>query len=589
MLRGHVRDEVVLEGRIVTERWAISKLLTSEGEIDAVLILDSDAGLQCLDPTARSGIEGLLSRAPVDHDGTGKPIFARLGRGTPVDLAITVRTLLRQNELAVAILLDDLDVLFDASDEQARRAIALLRHAASEAECIKGRGPQAPRNVLIALDEPTNAVSCELARLPGVRVLQIAPPDRDTRTAVLTRMAPGFYGMDRHDPEAVAGLQLLADRMVDASVRELEQLRRLSHETRTPPRRPATLLTKLRTRAGLNPVLRVGVENVMRALEESVVGQPTALAKLRTLLEQACSPSAVRPYASVSTKPMMVVVAFGPAGVGKTETARTLARVLFGSENACISIDCGQYANSHDVARLTGAPPGYVGHESGGELTGPLRRGPAVVLFDEIEKPKHGELAKLLLSILEEGRLTDGRGETVTFEQSIVILTTNLGSEELHARYEACELPPTAQFLKELDQVVRDRISKAENGGMGRPELLSRVRNDLVPYDYLRDEALHALTKKYCANTAANLGDEFDVALTVDSERFAEEFAEKLAGRRGHGSWDGRAVERLTREHLEQPLRGQLRSFSGVAARVIPDGTGQATIIGSTGRRRSRG
>jgi hypothetical protein len=280
VLGGHLRDEVLLAGKIVTERWALTRVLTNEGGLQAVVFVDAASGVHCPDANVRERVEDALRLMPVGHDSAGEPIPARLGTGTPVDLANAVRALLRQDQLAVAVVMDDLDALIDPSNEQGRRATAVLRRAVGEAECIKGKGLLAPRNLLLAIDEPTSALAEELAQLPGVQRLQIAPPDRDTRAAALDRMASGFYGERKRSAAAKAGLEVLADRMVDCSIRELEQIRRLSHQCRTPPTRPGTLMAKRSGRAALNPIERVGVKAIMKELESAVIGQPTALEKI---------------------------------------------------------------------------------------------------------------------------------------------------------------------------------------------------------------------------------------------------------------------------------------------------------------------
>src|SRR5690349_8232675 len=160
-------------------------------------------------------------------------------------------------------------------------------------------------------------------------------------------------------------------------------------------------------------------------LHERVVGQNEAV----TLVANAIRRN--RAGLSDPNRPIGSFLFLGPTGVGKTELARALAEFLFDDEKAMVRIDMSEYMEKHSVARMIGAPPGYIGYEEGGQLTEHLRRKPySVVLFDEIEKA-HPDVFNALLQILEDGRLTDGQGRTVSFRNAVVIMTSNVGSGEI--------------------------------------------------------------------------------------------------------------------------------------------------------------
>ena len=165
-------------------------------------------------------------------------------------------------------------------------------------------------------------------------------------------------------------------------------------------------------------------------------------------------------------RPLGSFLFLGPTGVGKTELARALAEFLFDDEQAMVRVDMSEYQEKHTVSRMVGAPPGYVGYDEAGQLTEAIRRRPyAVVLFDEIEKA-HADVLNVLLQLLDDGRLTDGKGRTVDFKNTVVIMTSNLGSQYLaeHA----------GRPGEDVAAIVRERVMEALRGHF-RPEFLNRV------------------------------------------------------------------------------------------------------------------
>ncbi|MHB9308697.1 AAA family ATPase, partial [Fusobacterium polymorphum] len=150
----------------------------------------------------------------------------------------------------------------------------------------------------------------------------------------------------------------------------------------------------------------------------------------------------------------------GPTGVGKTELAKSLASFIFGDENACIRFDMSEYNHEHSDQRLVGAPPGYVGYEAGGQLTNAVKEKPfCVLLFDEIEKA-HGRILDKFLQILEDGRLTDGKGETVYFSETIIIFTSNIGAAEVDSNIEPKEVKK--QFVEKVQKHFIEVLRRPE-------------------------------------------------------------------------------------------------------------------------------
>jgi len=204
-----------------------------------------------------------------------------------------------------------------------------------------------------------------------------------------------------------------------------------------------------------------------------VVGQDAALERVANAIRRS------RAGLSDPKRPIGSFIFLGPTGVGKTELARALAEFLFDDEHALLRIDMSEYMEKHSVARLIGAPPGYVGYEEGGQLTEQVRRRPyAVILFDEIEKA-HPDVFNVLLQMMDDGRLTDGKGRVVDFKNTILIMTSNIGSSFLQA-----EGPRSEQQFEEASKQVLNALH-----AHFRPEFLNRV-DDIIVFRPLGKEQL---------------------------------------------------------------------------------------------------
>lgn len=235
-------------------------------------------------------------------------------------------------------------------------------------------------------------------------------------------------------------------------------------------------------------------------LHERVVGQDEAV--------QAVSDAILRSRAGMGARnqPTGSLLFLGPTGVGKTELAKALAQELFDDDRHVVRIDMSEYMEKHSVSRLVGAPPGYVGFEQGGQLTEAVRRRPYnVVLFDEVEKA-HKDVFNVLLQVLDDGRLTDSKGRTVDFSNTVIILTSNLGSRRLLES--ALSKDPGSSFpaaKKAVLQAVQSHF---------KPEFINRL-DDILIFEPLQKPALKAIVTRQLALLQARLKDK-DVALQMD-------------------------------------------------------------------------
>ena len=212
--------------------------------------------------------------------------------------------------------------------------------------------------------------------------------------------------------------------------------------------------------------------NLESQLQKKVIGQDKAVQSISSAIQRS------RTGLSDPSRPIASFLFLGPTGVGKTELSKALASQLFDSENALIRIDMSEYMEKHSISRLIGAPPGYVGYEAGGQLTEAIRRKPyCVLLFDEIEKA-HKDVFNVLLQILDEGRVTDGQGRTTNFKNTIIILTSNLGSELISENNET-NVPST-----NIDELINQELKSNF-----RPEFLNRL-DEIINFEPLKKETL---------------------------------------------------------------------------------------------------
>ncbi len=232
----------------------------------------------------------------------------------------------------------------------------------------------------------------------------------------------------------------------------------------------------------------------------------------------------------------------GPTGVGKTELAKTLAGTIFDSEESILRIDMSEYMEKHSVSRLVGAPPGYVGHEEGGQLTEAVRRKPyALILFDEIEKA-HPDVFNILLQILDEGRLTDSKGRLVDFKSTVIIMTSNIGSELL--------LSSDALKDGEISEEIKNKIS-SDLPKYFRPEFINRI-DEVVFFKSLDTERVMAIAKLFIKDLEKRLEDR-RMTIKVSDEALA--FMAKSSHNESFGA---RPLKRYIQKNLETPIAKML-------------------------------
>ncbi|HEM55950.1 MAG TPA: ATP-dependent Clp protease ATP-binding subunit, partial [Thermodesulfobium narugense] len=284
-------------------------------------------------------------------------------------------------------------------------------------------------------------------------------------------------------------------------------------------------------------------------LHKRIVGQEEAVRAVSRAIRRA------RSGLKNPNKPIGTFLFLGPTGVGKTELAKTLAEFLFGNENSLIRLDMSEYMEKFSVSRLIGSPPGYVGYEEGGQLTEAVRRRPySVVLFDEIEKA-HPDVFDILLQIMDEGRLTDSQGRTVDFKNTVIILTSNFGTESLKEKSVGFELGNTIESFEEKKKKLLSSLK-----GLFKPEFLNRLDDIIVFYPLTLKEIekiVDIIMKRIEKNASEN-------NIGIELTEKAKEYLAKTGYSPEYGA---RPLQRLIEKEVEDPiavkiLQGEIKEGS---------------------------
>jgi ATP-dependent Clp protease ATP-binding subunit ClpC len=283
-------------------------------------------------------------------------------------------------------------------------------------------------------------------------------------------------------------------------------------------------------------------------LHKRVISQERAISALSRAIRRS------RAGLKAPTRPVGSFVFLGPTGVGKTELARGLANFLFGADSALIRFDMSEYMEKHSVSKLIGSPPGYVGHEEGGQLTEKVKRKPySVVLLDEIEKA-HPDLFNILLQVFEDGHLTDGLGNRVNFKNTIIIMTSNIGARFIQKKASmGFQSSDPAGLNKSVSDMVLGEVKRTFN-----PEFINRI-DEIIVFDPLSDDDLRKITHLLVEQLNENLMDRrLEVSLAPEVVDWIIDVTCK------DRSYGARPLRRAIQRYVEDPLseeliRGQLR------------------------------
>ncbi|MFZ1935251.1 MAG: AAA family ATPase [Thermoguttaceae bacterium] len=476
----------------------------------------------------------------------------------PEEVLPRIRQALCQMETPVAMILDFADKLVSDPERQAdaeRELVVLLKKSMQEAAFLRNGKLQGRKNVLVIVAEQLGSVPAWLyQRNPLVAVLHLPRPSRDERLCFISRYSDNFYGSDSLPAEQ---RKRIADTFADITdaltAWDLETIRRTSVAEQMSIAQVKKLVDYFKFGRIDDPWKDLDVTKIREALprlESRVRGQSHAIKAAVNMLACARGGISTSRTNGMGGQPKGVLFLCGPTGVGKTELAKAMTELVFGDEKAFAKFDMSEYMESHTVQRLTGAPPSYVGYDQGGQLTGRcLERPFSLFLFDEIEKA-HQSVLDIFLQILDDGRLTDSKGQTAFFSKACLVFTSNIGGSTWNVRGTGPKDLPTYEEVRDhYESAVRKYFMET----LRRPELLNRLGDNIVAFDILRPEFFPGICNIFLENLATSAREEYGAELDFSDGRVATMVCERMRDPKDF-ILGGRRIHELIKTHVKTPL-----------------------------------
>lgn len=461
-----------------------------------------------------------------------------------------IRALTRTQSAAGAIVIDYASRLSarpqELSEDQHAFFVACEK-AAHQTRQLRARNAVAPpfNPVIWLVNRPNDLPSWFAVGNETIRPLIAGLPDREARSRVAERTAAHFPDSSQlPEPRRRELIDQFTLHTEGMTVRSLLAITELARDPRFGLERIVDAIRAYKVGVPddpwKQPLVRSRIRGGDQIIGQRVKGQKLAIDKSLDILKRSVMGLTGAQTNRTGGRPRGVLFFAGPTGVGKTELAKAITLLLFGDESAYHRFDMSEFSSEHSEARLIGAPPGYIGHDAGGELVNAVRQRPfSVLLFDEIEKA-HPRILDKFLQVLDDGRLTDGQGETVFFSESVIIFTSNLGIYEEDANGLRRPIVSEADDYVVVEERVKSAIGDYFRFQISRPELLNRIGDNIVVFDFIRSQVAGQIFSKMLANVTERVTAEhgLSLALTDDARTKIEALClEKLDnGGRGIGN-----------------------------------------------------
>ena len=467
-----------------------------------------------------------------------------------IQAMLSIRTVMKNTEHSVAIVINMSGQLMSSPEHLSEQEIEYLTtlflaaKEASEAPVSSAQGWTS--NLLIMITNKVHELPTWFYRYaPFVRSVEIQNPDGKLRKSLLQTHGQYYQDWDKISEDEKEKLLLrLVQKTEGMSCMELDGL--LTAAEGLSVHSVEDQIYSYRHGKKENPWLEINgsrVEKISRNLSLEVLGQRKAVASVVDIILRATTGLTGMQHSS-GTRPRGVMLFAGPTGVGKTEMAKAMAREIFGTEEAMLRFDMSEYSQSHSDQRLLGAPPGYVGYDAGGELTNAVKAKPfSILLFDEIEKANPTILDKFL-QILDDGRMTDSRGETVYFTECLIIFTSNIGMNKGMINEDF--LTENLSY-EELDQKVRQALK--ENW---RPEFVNRIGQNVIVFDYIRETEAEEILRKQLNKICSLIEAQKNIRMSwIDDSRFYRKLKDHCMQNLQYG---GRGIGNVVEYYFLTPL-----------------------------------